>query len=194
MRERAVFFDRDDTLIANVPYLDDPKKIALAEGAAESLSRLKAAGFLLFLVSNQSGVGRGWISREDVDAVNQAILSRLPTPLFSKIYLSFAAPESDPLWDRKPSPLLLWRASREFGVELRQSFFVGDRIADVLCGRNAGCRTLLLTANEDKKEDNRARRWAERMADRVVPSLPAAADWILACSAQEWNERGEASW
>ncbi len=182
MRTKAVFFDRDDTLIENVPYLGDPEKVVLAEGARESLARLKAAGFLLFLVSNQSGVGRGWIRREEVEAVNRSILSRLGDSFFSKIYLSFASPGDDPLGDRKPSPLLLWRASCEFEVELSRSFFVGDRIADVLCGRNAGCRTVLLAAKEPKKEAVRARDWARRMADHVVPSLPAAADWILRSS------------
>ncbi|MDD4933557.1 MAG: HAD-IIIA family hydrolase [Methylacidiphilaceae bacterium] len=185
MRERAVFFDRDDTLIDNVPYLDDPEKVILIEGAQACLARLKAAGFLLFLVSNQSGVGRGWLRREDVDAVNQAILSRLRAPFFSKIYLSFAAPGDDPSWDRKPSPLLLWRASREFGVELNRSFFVGDRIADVLCGRNAGCQTILLTAKEPKKEVLRAQHWARSLADHVASSLQAATDWILQSPAQD---------
>ncbi|VVM07890.1 D-glycero-D-manno-heptose 1,7-bisphosphate phosphatase [Methylacidimicrobium tartarophylax] len=179
MRVRAVFFDRDDTLIENVPYLDDPEKVVLVEGAQDCLTRLKAAGFLLFLVSNQSGVGRGWIRREDVDAVNRAILSRLRAPFFSKIYLSFAAPGDDPSWDRKPSPLLLWRASREFALELSRSFFVGDRIADVLCGRNAGCRTILLTARESEKEGLRARQWARSLADHVAPNLQKATDWIL---------------
>ncbi|WP_018291943.1 HAD-IIIA family hydrolase [Verrucomicrobium sp. 3C] len=179
MRGRAVFFDRDDTLIDNVPYLGDPEKVVLIEGAEECLVRLKAAGFLLFLVSNQSGVGRGCLRREDVDAVNQAILSRLRAPFFSKIYLSFAAPGEDPSSDRKPSPLLLWRASREFDVELNRSFFVGDRIADVLCGRNAGCRTILLTVKEPRKEVLRAREWARSLADHVAPNLQKATDWIL---------------
>lgn len=182
MRTRAVFFDRDDTLIENVPYLGDPERVVLAHGARESLARLKAAGFLLFLVSNQSGVGRGWIRREEVAAVNRSLLSQLGESFFSQIYLSFAAPDDDPLGDRKPSPLLLWRASREFGVDLKRSFFVGDRIADILCGRNAGCRTILLAAKEPEKEALRARDWARRMADQVVPSLSAAAEWILASS------------
>ncbi len=182
MRKRAVFFDRDDTLIENIPYLGDPEKVVLADGARESLARLKDAGFLLFLVSNQSGVGRGWIRREEVEAVNRAIQSRLEVPFFSRIYLSFASPDNDPLGDRKPSPLLLWRAAHEFGIELSRSYFVGDRIADVLCGRNAGCQTVLLAAKEPKKEAERAWDWARNLADRVVPSLSAAADWILASS------------
>ncbi|CAB4243426.1 D,D-heptose 1,7-bisphosphate phosphatase [Methylacidimicrobium sp. AP8] len=179
MKRRAVFFDRDDTLIKNFPYLGDPEKIVLAEGAKESLARLRDAGFLLFLVSNQSGVGRGWLRPQDVEAVNRSLQKRLEIS-FAKIYLSFAAPDNDPLGDRKPSPLLLWRAAAEFDIALRRSYFVGDRIADVLCGRNAGCRTVLLADDRPDPETERAAEWARNLADRVVPSLPAAADWILA--------------
>jgi D-glycero-D-manno-heptose 1,7-bisphosphate phosphatase len=77
MSERAVFFDRDDTLMVNVPYLGDPSKVEAFAEAAAALADLQGAGFLLFVVSNQSGVGRGLITREQVHAVNLELVRQL---------------------------------------------------------------------------------------------------------------------
>jgi len=183
MSRRAVFFDRDDTLMWNVPYLGDPAGVRVIPGVPEALRVL--AGFDLFIVSNQSGIGRGRITHEQLRAVTAEMLRQLGEGIaFRGIYHSYgdptirgdaAHPEAADLTTRKPSPLLPHRAAREHGIDLSRSFFVGDRLGDVLCGRNAGCRTVLVRTGENGKE------WpmAERFADFAADSLGKVAEWIL---------------
>jgi D-glycero-D-manno-heptose 1,7-bisphosphate phosphatase len=178
---KAVFFDRDDTLMENVPYLGDPGRVRLLPGAPEAIRALELAGFVLFIVTNQSGVGRGLLTPEQVRAVNEETIRQLGHPAFREIYNAFAHPGGNgghPLSDRKPSPQLLYRAAREHGIDLKRSFFVGDRLGDVLCGRNAGCRTALVRTGENAREWGRA----ARMADFAADSLPEVAAWIVESS------------
>jgi D-glycero-D-manno-heptose 1,7-bisphosphate phosphatase len=176
MRKRAIFIDRDDTLIVNVPYLGDPAQVRLNAGAQEALTCWKAAGYLVLVVSNQSGVGRGLITQNQVRAVNAEMERQLGEGLIDGYYLCFAAPE-DPYGgeERKPSPVMVLRAVAEHGVEVKDSFFVGDRSVDMGCGKNAGCRTVLVLTGPKDKDQAKAR----LQADFVAEGLSAAAEWIL---------------
>jgi len=173
---RAVFLDRDDTININVPYLGDPSKVILLPTVAESLRRLEKAGFLLFVVSNQSGVGRGLISKEQVASVYAEIIRQLGWNPFLSTYNCFAAP-GDPYGaeERKPSPAMLLQAAREHPVDLSRSFMVGDRGTDILAGRNAGCRSILVLNGRDPATLSTN----ARSADCVAGTLADAADWIL---------------
>jgi D-glycero-D-manno-heptose 1,7-bisphosphate phosphatase len=173
--KRAVFFDRDDTLIRNVPYLGDPTQVRLLPGAAAALRDLRAAGFALFIVSNHSGVGRGLITREQVQAVNDEMHRQLGEMFFDGVYNCYAAPEDPYAEDRKPSPLLVQRAAAEHALDLKRSFFVGDRLSDMQCGKNAGCRSVLVLtgiANQEQEDSRQA-------ADFVTEDLAGAVRWIL---------------
>jgi D-glycero-D-manno-heptose 1,7-bisphosphate phosphatase len=176
---RAIFLDRDDTLMINVPYLGEPSKVLAFPEASEALNRLAEAGFLLFIITNQSGVGRGMITVEQVDAVNQELLRQLhPVPI-RQIYQSLAAPnDPDPeaAFERKPSPGLLLRAAREHGLDLTVCVFIGDRISDMECARNAGSIPILLRHRLASAEPDPQ---AEKVAATVVTDLHRAADWIL---------------
>jgi len=181
MSRRAVFFDRDDTLMWNVPYLADPAKVRIMDDAPAVLRDLAALGLDLFIVSNQSGVGRGLVTLEQLKAVNAELVRQLGTGFFKQIYSSHAEPgRGGSLETRKPSPQLLFQAAREHGLDLRESFFVGDRLADILCGRNAGCRTALVRTGENEKE------WehAARFADFSGGSLAEVGRWIAAEAAR----------
>ncbi len=182
-RRPALFFDRDDTLMVNVPYLGDPKKVSAFPEAREALLKLQGAGYLLFIVTNQSGVGRGLITLEQVHAVNATLLLQLgPEIVITQIYQSFANP-SDPesLLDRKPSPRLVHRAAEEHHLDLAQSHFIGDRLVDIQCGLNSGCASSLLlrhplaTGGHEPDENHRA----EELATCIVTSLLHAAELIL---------------
>jgi D-glycero-D-manno-heptose 1,7-bisphosphate phosphatase len=177
--KRAVFFDRDDTLIRNVPYLGDPAQVRLLPGASAALRDLRAAGFGLFIVSNQSGVGRGLITREQVQAVNDEMNRQLGETFFEGIYNCYAAPEDPYADERKPSPILVQRAATEHGLDLKRSFFVGDRLSDMQCGKNAGCRSVLVLTGivNQEQEDSR------KAADFVTEDLAGAAKWILGMAA-----------
>jgi D-glycero-D-manno-heptose 1,7-bisphosphate phosphatase len=176
---RAVFLDRDGTIIEERNYLSRVEEVAIFPGAAAALARLCRAGFELFIVSNQSGVGRGYFTLADVEKVNQHILRELEREgvRFRKVYIAPEAPDA-PSRGRKPSPQFLLDARDEFGVDLAQSYMIGDKLIDLECGWNAGVRKCLLvrTGYGRELEGNSAEKLTAAV---VVADLPAAAQWIL---------------
>ena len=187
MKHLAVFFDRDDTLMVNVPYLGDPSLVTIFPEAAEAMYALREAGFWLFVVSNQSGVGRGLITRSQVFAVNEELKRQLDGDYIHAFYHSFAAPDDPKATDRKPSPQLLFKAAEINNLDLPKSFFVGDRLSDIECGINAGCRTVLLTHELSSRkesgdpEDDLARQKAHFIAN----NLREAVQWIIDVSSND---------
>ena len=144
----ALFLDRDGILDELVLYgaeweaprrLDD---LRMVEGVSEPLRRFAEAGWLLFIVTNQPNVAKGKANRDEVLAVNDAVIRALGVPV-AKSYICFHQAE-DRCECRKPSPYFLQQAAREFGVDLAQSWMVGDQDSDLLCGRNAGCKVALI--------------------------------------------------
>ena len=154
---RAVFLDRDGTLIEDKDYSSRPDHVALFPGVEEALKRLQAAGFKLFIVSNQSGVGRGYFTRADVERVNQRLVELLAGDgvRFEKIYVAPESPEQ-PSRGRKPSPQFLLDARDEFGIDLAQSYMVGDKVSDLECGWNAGVKKSILVRTGYGAEQVRA--------------------------------------
>jgi D-glycero-D-manno-heptose 1,7-bisphosphate phosphatase len=142
---RAVFLDRDGTLIEDRDYLSRPEDVVVFPGAGRSLRRLQDAGFRLFIVSNQSGVGRGYFTLKDVERVNRHLLEILAADgvRFEKIYIAPELPDA-PSRGRKPSPQFLFDARDEFGIVLGASFMVGDKLLDLQCGWNAGVKRSIL--------------------------------------------------
>jgi histidinol-phosphate phosphatase family protein len=147
---KAVFLDRDGTVIVDKGYLSDPKGVELVHGAAEALRALHAAGFLLIFVSNQSGIGRGLMTREQSDAVHRRTLELLHLERIS-IDGSYICPHAP--WDhcqcRKPSPFLLHKAAREHDIDLDKSFVIGDKKADVDVGHAVGCCAILYATSDN---------------------------------------------
>jgi len=182
--KRAVFLDRDDTLMVNVPYLGDPKQVEIFPDAAEALFALRKANFLIFVVSNQSGVGRGLITREQVHAVNTELERQLKGDHIHAFYHSFATPDDPYATDRKPSPELLEQAAKAHEVDLKQSFFVGDRLSDIECGINAGCRTVFLTHAKSSRRDEVDPEdvIARKKAHYITSTLTDAVNWIITVS------------
>lgn len=175
---RAIFFDRDGTLIVEKEYLSDPALVEVfAQGAA--LKQVGDAGFQFFIVTNQSGVGRGYFTMDDVDKVNVRVLEELSRHgvTFQKIYIAPEAPDQ-PSRGRKPSPQFLFDARDEFGIDLASSYMIGDKLIDLECGWNAGVRASILVRTGYGAEVERQH--ASRLARaKVVDDLTAAADWIL---------------
>jgi D-glycero-D-manno-heptose 1,7-bisphosphate phosphatase len=176
---RAVFLDRDGTLIEEREYLSRPDDVAPFPSAAEALRSLASAGFKLFIVSNQSGVGRGYFSLDDVSKVNARVISIFAGHgvRFEKIYVAPEAPDQ-PSRGRKPSPQFLFDARDEFGLDLSASFVIGDKWSDLECGWNAGVKKCMLVRTGYGKKvalENAGR----LQAAIVVDDLEAAAKWIL---------------
>jgi D-glycero-D-manno-heptose 1,7-bisphosphate phosphatase len=179
MTRRAVFLDRDGTLNVEKEYLSNPKDLVLIPGIGPALKRLREAGFLLFIVTNQSGIGRGYYRLQDMERVNarlREILAREGVE-FEMIYFATEAPDQ-PSRGRKPSPQFLRDARDAFGVDLALSYMIGDKLSDLECGRNAGVKKSILvrTGYGDAVATERA---FDEETTVVVPDLPAAARWIL---------------
>ena len=178
-QRRAIFLDRDGALIQEKEYLHRPEEVAILPGAAAALRRLQEAGFRLFIVSNQSGVGRGRFTLEDVGKVNARLTADLAREgvVFDKIYIAPEAPDQ-PSRGRKPSPQFLLDARDEFGVLLVESYMVGDKMIDLECGWNAGVRKSILVRTGYGREVEKSQP-PKLSAAVVVDDLPAAAAWIL---------------
>jgi D-glycero-D-manno-heptose 1,7-bisphosphate phosphatase len=176
---KAVFLDRDGTLNEESNYLCRPEDVVVFPGAGKALRALQDAGFLLFIVSNQSGVGRGYFTLADVDNVNRRLLAELGSEgvQFCRIYVAPEAPDQ-PSRGRKPSPQFLFDARDEFGLQLAESYMVGDKWIDLECGWNAGVKRAVLVRTGYGAETERSAA-AKLDSAIVVDDLAAAAEWIL---------------
>ncbi len=176
---RAVFLDRDGTLIAEKNYLCRPADVEIFPGAGTALKKLADAGFKLLIVTNQSGIGRGMFTLADAEKVNEHLRQMFARDgvRLEKIYVAAEAP-GQPSRARKPSPQFLFDARDEFGLNLAESFMVGDKLIDLECGWNAGVKKSILVRTGYGAETERAA--AGKFASAVIMGdLSAAADWIL---------------
>jgi D-glycero-D-manno-heptose 1,7-bisphosphate phosphatase len=174
-----MFLDRDGVLVEEKNYLHRIEDIVFISGTGPALKRLADAGIKLFIVSNQSGVGRGFFTMADVDRVNTHVTAEFARHgvTFQRIYIAPEAP-GQPSHGRKPSPRFLFDAREEFGVNLAHSFMVGDKLIDLECGWNAGVMKSILVRTGYGKQVEREQAGQITRAV-VVDDLAAAADWVL---------------
>lgn len=157
----AVFLDRDGTLMRDVDYCGDPKQVEIFADAPAALRRLKEAGFKLIVITNQSGIGRGYFSEADYDAVESEVERQLGGGLIDATYFCPEKPESGSP-RRKPEPGMIFEAQRDHDIDLRGSFFIGDKPIDAECGRRAGVRTILVATGNQPPDDSTAADWKAR--------------------------------
>ncbi len=181
--KRAVFLDRDGTIIEEKEYLHRPEKVVIFPGVGPALRALQDAGFALIMVTNQSGIGRGYFSVADMENVHRHLLGLLAADgvSFAEIYHAPESPDQ-PSRGRKPSPQFLFDARDTFGIDLARSYMIGDKLIDVEAGWNAGVAKSLLVRTGYGAE------WEKKTPEKlgpavVVDDLPAAARWILGPSA-----------
>lgn len=158
----AVFLDRDGTLIPDIGYLSDPKHLKLYRGTAEALRLLRQAGFYLFVVTNQSGVARGYFPENTVKAVHKRLQQMLKAKgaeidafFYCPHYREGKIKRYVKVCDcRKPKPGMVKQALKKYPVDLKKSFVVGDKIDDLQLARNAkaGWGILVRTGNGRKSE------------------------------------------
>ncbi len=166
---RAVFFDRDGTLMEEVHYCADPAKVRAFPGAAGALARLRAAGYLNIVITNQSGIGRGMLTVADYEAVNAELFRQLGGGIDGAYFCPDAPDRTTPR--RKPGTGMVEEAARDFDLDLSASWFVGDKDIDIQCGRAAGCRTVLVLTGYGAGH-------REAGADFVVEGVAEAADLV----------------
>jgi D-glycero-D-manno-heptose 1,7-bisphosphate phosphatase len=179
LKKRAVFLDRDGTLIEDKDYLHRPEEVVIFPGAVDALQRLQDAGFLLIMVTNQSGIGRGYFTLEDCENVHEHLKTEFGKAgvQIARIYIAPEAPDR-PSRGRKPSPRFLFDARDEFGIDLGRSYMVGDKLIDLQCGWNAKtCKSILVRTGYGAKFE-KSNPEALKPAV-VVDDIAAAAEWIL---------------
>ncbi len=183
MSDRAIFLDKDGTLVQDVPYNVDPASIRLMPGAAEGLQRLYHAGFKLFVFTNQSGIARGYFPEEALSPLREhlrALLAQMGVRLDGFYYCPHLPGGTIARYAircscRKPLPGLVLRAAKEHAIDLASSWAIGDILDDIEAGRRAGCSTILINNGNETE-------WVIsplREPDHLAGDLDKAADIIL---------------
>lgn len=166
---RAVLFDRDGTLVENVPYLRDPEQIRVCEGASEAVARARSAGLSVGVVTNQSGIGRSFVTWRQLDSLHAEMERQI-----GSIDTWQVCPHAP--WERcacrKPQPMLVWRAARALGLHPRQCVVVGDRLSDVDAAQRAGATGILVPSADTPQSERDA-------APVVVTCLPYAVELVV---------------
>ncbi len=171
-RPAAALFDRDGTVVVDVPYNGDPGRVAPVPGAREALDRLRAAGIPVAIVTNQSAVGRGLITEEELHAVNRRV-EELLGPFAAWAICPHAPDAGCPC--RKPQPQLVRDAAARLGVPEERCVVIGDTGADVEAAQAAGARAILVPTDVTLAEEVEA-------APEVASSVGEAVDRILAAT------------
>ncbi len=175
---RAVFFDKDGTLLEDVPYNVDVRRVRFRDDAMNAMERLQNAGYRLFIVTNQPGIATGRIRPQGLQRLEDYLRQSLAHEgiRLEGFYACPHAPEPSAVCRcRKPKPGLLVRAAAEHDLSLTRSWMVGDILDDVEAGNRAGCRTVLL----DVGSETLWKSSPARIPHSVVRSLSEATDVIL---------------
>lgn len=182
--KRAVFIDRDGTINIEKEYLYLAEEFEFIPGAKKAIRLLNEAGYLVVVVTNQSGVARGYYTEEDVHLLHRHISeqldqdgSRVDAWLYCPHHPSGRGSYALPCRCRKPLPGMLLEAAQRFDIDLDASIMIGDKLVDVEAGRAAGCRTILVRTGYGKEEENRLPAGVE-----VVDDLLAAAERVTEIS------------
>jgi D-glycero-D-manno-heptose 1,7-bisphosphate phosphatase len=172
----AAFLDRDGTLIEDIGYMNRPEQVKLMPGVREALRELKASGYRLIVVTNQSAVARGYCTEEAVDETNREINrqlgdeSRIERFMICPHHPEGVVPEyAIDCECRKPGPALIHRAAAEMQIDLSRSVLIGDSTRDIVAGKRAGLKTVQVVAGDAPGAE----------ADHVAPDMAAAVRWII---------------
>jgi len=180
---KAVFLDRDGTLIVERGYITVPEGVELISGAGAAVARLRAAGWKVFVVTNQGSVAKGMITEEELGLIHIRMLSLLSESgaLIDGVYYCPHHPDGDQIQYavecdcRKPRPGLLERAAGEHDIDLAESIMIGDSLRDLEAGKAAGARAVLVLTGHGAQTVTE-----EHQAVHVAPDLAAAVEWLLA--------------
>lgn len=178
MLKRAVFLDRDGTINEDPGYLARPEQLVLLPGAAPALGSLKHAGFLLVVVTNQSGVGRGLIRESDLQIIHAELDRMLVAAGGVRIdhYEYCVHHPSASCACRKPKSKMILDAAKLLGIDITRSFMVGDKLSDLSAGRSAGCEAVALVRTGWGSETEAS--IGPNEADFIGQGLPEVAHWI----------------
>lgn len=174
---KAVFLDRDGTLIYEKPgiYLSDPQQVHLYKSTQPALALLSKSGFKLFIVSNQSGIGRGYFTAKEVNAVHAHLQKLLKPAHIEEIVFCPHAPD-EKCTCRKPQPQMGLRLIQKYNIDPKSSYMIGDKKADIDFGRALGCKTVLVTTANGHRH---LKKYPDLHPDKIATNLLNAAKFIV---------------
>lgn len=187
--QRAVFLDRDGTIIEDTGYIGECNKIKFLPMVSEAIKLLNENGFKVIITTNQSGVARGYFTEETVIEINKYIQESLAKQgaFIDMVYYCPHHVEGivkeyrrECYW-RKPNPGMIEEAAREHNIDLKNSFTIGDKISDTEAGHRAGCKTILL-ASEDPLNNEKE---IVMKSNHIAPDLYQAVKWLVKFSRQK---------
>lgn len=185
---KAVFIDRDGTINEEVNYLSSPDDLRVFPAAREALSKLRKCGFLNIIVTNQSGISRGYLTEDDLALIHRRLSEQLESEgkaLIDGIYYSPFHPEGTikrykiESNDRKPGTGMIERAASEHNIDLKESFFIGDSLTDMQCAFNAGLRKILVMTGYGNRDLDKCTSM-KLEPDFIAKDILDAADFIEA--------------
>ncbi len=187
MKNKAVFLDRDGTIIREGEYLADPAGVEILKGAASGIKALRQAGFIVIVATNQSGVARGFFTEQDMQRVNERMQELLAAEgaELDGIYYCPHYPEGkvreyvQVCYCRKPGPDMLFTAAQERNIDLFKSWVIGDKATDIEFGFKQGLRTILVLTGYGRETQTKGFS-SSLKPNLIVPDLEAAASAIIA--------------
>ena len=177
---KAVFIDRDGTINRDVPYCSRPDDFELLPGVAHGIKLLNEQGFKVVVVTNQSGIARGYFTEEMLAKIHDKMRYEL-AKYGSYIHDVYYCPHhpDDNCECRKPATGLFMKAAKELQVDLNSSYAIGDRLADVLAAKRVGCKTVLVLDSSGDRESLDEGLAKEAAADFVCHDFYTGATWVV---------------
>jgi len=180
---KAVFLDRDGTIIEDVGYLNNPNDIKFIPGSIEAIKQLNKTGYKVIVITNQSGVARGLIAEDMLQTIDKTMQKHILSggAHLDAIYYCPHHPEhgvypyKQACECRKPHPGLIKRARRDLNIDLSQAFMIGDKVSDIEAGKRAGTKTIFVTTGRGPEEKPKLK----EKPDHIAENLNQAVDWLL---------------
>lgn len=180
---KAVFLDRDGTIIEDVGYLNTHRNLQFIKGSIEAIKKLNAAGYKVVVITNQAGIARGLITEDMLQTIDKTLHKWILNggAHLDGIYYCPHHPEhgvhpyKQECECRKPHPGLIKKAEKDLDIDLSQSWMIGDKYSDVLAGKRAGTKTIFVTSGRGQEEKKKL----VEKPDHIAENLAAAVDWLL---------------
>ncbi len=181
MKNRAVFLDRDGTINIDTNYVKSEDELIIYPFAAKAIKMLNDAKYLVIIVTNQSGISRGYYNHEDLAKIHEKLKSEIykeEKAKIDKIYYCPSHPDEKSR-RRKPAPGMIEEAEKEFNIDLNKSFIIGDKLSDIELGINTGIKPLLVLTGKGKEENEKLKNKEYSEQVKVIDNLLKAVEYIL---------------
>lgn len=177
MGNKVIFIDRDGTINANVGYIDNITRFKIYPGVGEGIKLLKDHGFKIIVVTNQSGIARGFFSEKTLEEIHKKMKNEL-SKKYAKIDAIYYCPHhpNEQCDCRKPKTGLLQKAIKDFDIDVTQSYIIGDRMLDIEAGSKIGCKTILVPEDNEKVHEEMEK--SKIKPDHICDNFYSAAIWI----------------